>query len=520
MNKTLLITTMLMACVSAKGITTRWDEVHAIHMNVTSTDVESVTFADTATIVSICVRVKESETVDIYEGSYLSDEHDNRYCLTRVNEMDSQTAQVLLEDGKVKLDLVYQPVKGKADYLDIMDMYYVCDGSVIGIHSAIKDKCGSRWSASLPDMKHEDIKLATPTAISGVIRGYSPSLGFGTLYIYDDYTGASQYAHVNKDGSFAFNITNKIPAWGYIYANTAKGKISIPYIADKDGKVYMDISDMATGNMRVRYMSGDNLSPMPYSHLLSADIHPTWWTPYTYLKTRTRASYKSMVKAKMESELCANSYLADKYSLSADELYMLNLRTMQQFDLCSVYYRNITGLPLGDYDADALLANPNEKYIFGYNRLLAAVHGNEAVEHVDSIKADAPTPVLDALVKSYAGKYVQIVFVNTSRKSLERLSRLRGLYEDMQADDKVKILFVGCIDLPNNDRLVEKFSLYIKDVSLINLSADEYYRLNEEIGNYTLAGTTRTIGTDGKPLPKSWNIYDETSFRRDMKEVR
>lgn len=378
--------------------------------------------------------------------------------------------------------------------------------------------------------------------VKGRIQGYDPKLGIGFVCADNEYAVGEPsfyYARINADGSFVFDIPADKPRIFFARMNFLKGAGSVPFWVEPGNTTSFYMEKGADGLYNVSYdnsmcktrnVSGDFLCCYHDYSVASPYEQGLGFNGVAYEESlyknrvceRERAIYKGWKYGLTQTEV-------HLMCLSADISYYTNLLYLQKSDSAVMW---MTGDDVKS--CVALRDDACAKAIPSYNRFFAALCDAGLATYADGgfcassegcgARMESVFDRVEPLRRAIAlderkAKYYQIVFVSSEERCVDQLRSMDNLVHDFSFSKDLQFIFVSC-DALNSSRDVKLVVEHFLHGQLcVNLSLDEYYTLNECIGNVADVAISKTLDAGGYVLKQPFMVKNETLFRRMLRKA-
>lgn len=378
--------------------------------------------------------------------------------------------------------------------------------------------------------------------VKGRIHGYDPKRGVGFVCADNEYAVGEPsfyYARIDADGYFAFDIPVDKPRIFFARMNFLKGVNMVPFWVEPGATTSFDVNKGADGLYKVSYDNSSCKTRNVSEDFLSCYHDYSVASPYEQGLSFDGAVYEENLYKNRLCERDRAIYMGWKYGLthtdvhlmclSADISYYTNLLYLQKLDSAAIW---VTGDDV-KYCV-ALRDDACAKAIPSYNRFFAALCDAGLAAYADGGSSTLPEgssackesvfdrvePLRRAIAQNERNaKYYQIVFVSSEERCIDQLRSMDNLVHDFSHSKDLQFIFVTC-DALNSSRDVKLVAEHFLQGQLcVNLSLDEYYTLNECIGNVAGVAASKTLDAGGCVLKRSFMVRDETLFRRMLRNA-
>ena len=200
-----LLMTLCMLNASAAKKPVIWEKPSYVSTSISRLKLNSVEFHDTATIVKASI-----DHPDKYIGNsmHLYGEDNKNYKLKFIKEFKVDNPIPVDEHDFASMTLVFEPMPSTTTYFDMLEGFAKNSDWVLGISDTKKPLQIKPYALNEEKVEafRKDFFHTDTTCIKGRIKGYSRSLGYNTLIIYNSnsFTGEDDPINIeiNEDGTF------------------------------------------------------------------------------------------------------------------------------------------------------------------------------------------------------------------------------------------------------------------------------------------------------------------------------
>ncbi len=476
-----------------------------------------------------------------FDGWYVDDEKGRKHELMGVEAAEGKT-------GKGVNVLRFRNADTDVQVFDLMSdgtgkrfgVYGICDMKDAGRFSAswhaAVERAGSAKRLALREGKMRNAR------VKGSVQGYDSKYGKGFVYALNEYAAGEPsvyYARVQDDGSFVLDIPSDRMRLMHAVLDAGGKRVKVPFVAVPGETTSFSYEKGDDGAYDVSYdnsaCSGNVLS----SRFLKCYRESLMGSPYEQHEGFDTDWYERAIYANRAGHSAMAVYCAWKYGLSWPEMRLMQLDADVGYYTNLVYLGKFEGGKAGAFfNAEdwkrcrELLREPLVSVLPDYNRFRHAMadvdlwHETETAVKAGSAVADKSVrSVFESVepLRGYASvqsgpAFYQVVFVDGSRETMDMLGRLDNLMADYADSPDLKFLFVMCDSLYGSEDVRMVREHFLQGQECVNVSLSDYYNINECLGNVTNVAVSKTLDRRGIVLERSFDLRDEGTFRRMLRQ--
>lgn len=505
-----------------------WKSPYVIYNNTECVKVEKIAFNKGNTEVTICC--KSSRILDNVKNSYLSDNLHNTY---KFMSMDT----LFVSKGEShRFTVIYEKCSPDVSALDIVNLFSKHHLRIDGIMKKKKSFCGLGQCHS--SSTERSVFSSNNSIIVGHIENWDPCHGNGFVYAINDYATKepnTYYTRIDGGGNFKLMINSNVVKVLYLCIPFMENTHRVPIIAVPDDTLEISVCQVSKEDYFIKYNTDKCKSKLvSTSFLKNFPVYPTN-TPFSIKKAVIEDSYEKKIQKYHDEELMAADYYKWKYSISDREFYMYKRSSDINYLTNYLYLidlKDTLKLSSPEKLKDQCLAIVNDQLCVGlpgYNRLKSMTE-ERWTNGMDSSKKQNESIRIQVTQDNSVFKkmpnvknalqnvsFYQFVFIDSTEQCINVLKNMDNLIYDFAKSEQLRFVFVKCDSLYRCNNINLIINHFLEDQTILDLSLDDYFLLNECLGNIYNDNISRTVNSEGIVLKNSLPISDETKFRRNLR---
>lgn len=505
-----------------------WKSPYVIFNNTECVKVEKVAFNKENTEVTILCN--SSYIPDNTKNSYLSDNLHNTYKFMDINSLVASK-----EEGR-RFTIAYEKCNSSISALDIVNLFSRHHLKIEGIMKK-KKIFGDIEQYHSPSYERS-IFSSNNCVIVGHLENWDPRNGTGFVYAFNDYATeapSTYYSLIDGGGNFELTVNSNMAKVLYLCVPVQGNTHRVPIVAVPDDTLDISVCQVSSNDYFIKYNTDKCKSKLVSSSFLNTfPIYPTN-TPFSGKKAVIEDSYEKKIQKYHDEELMAADYYKWKYQISDRELEMykrssdINYLTNYLYLIDQTDALRLSSPEMIKDQCSSIVNDPLCVGLPGFNRLKSMAEerwmkgtcilqeqkpdSSIQTRHDKSVFKKMPN-IKNTLQDA---RFYQFVFIDSTERCINVLKNMDNLIYDYANSDQLRFVFVKCDSLYRCSNMEPIINYFLRGQTILNLSLEDYYLLNECLGNIYNDMTTKTVNHEGHVLMSSFPISDETKFRRNLR---